>query len=186
MTQRLPSGSNNPYESPAVELARPHLHRLDGSSFEIRERYLRHELTIKWLGWVFIGGAVAALVYVTQVIARRDLSPSIDEAIYGVAAAVALALGSGLRRLDSRVRTPSIVFCAFGLLVVPLAGLIAAYFIWLLLCAKSNVVFSAEYREIMLQTPGVRHHIVNVLMPGISFALVGGAAIGLMLATGHF
>ena len=63
----------------------------------------------------------------------------------------------GLRNLRPWVRIPTIILSIIGLIGFPLGTLISAYILYLMFAAKSKMVFSPEYREIIAATPHLRY-----------------------------
>jgi hypothetical protein len=65
-------------------------------------------------------------------------------------------VGTGLRRLDSRVRLVAGVVSGIGLLSFPFGTLLNGYVLYLLFCEKGSRVLSSEYQQVVAQTPDVR------------------------------
>ena len=90
----------------------------------------------------------------------------------------------GLRRLQPWSRISSGIIAALGLLAFPVGTLINAYILYLLLCRKANVVFSAEYREIIIRTPHIKYKtsLLVKILAGIFLALLAVAVLGVIFA----
>lgn len=80
-------------------------------------------------------------------------------ACYVGPAILMLWLGLGLRRLNPVVRIPASILAGIGLIVFPIGTLISAYFLWLLLSPNGRTVFSADYRQVVAQTPHIKYRI---------------------------
>ncbi len=61
-----------------------------------------------------------------------------------------------LRALKPTARIPAGVLAAIGLLEFPVGTLINGYFLYLLFSKKGAMVFSEEYRQIVVDTPEIR------------------------------
>ena len=83
----------------------------------------------------------------------------------------------GLRNLKSWGRIPAALFAGIGLLAFPIGTLINGYILYLLLSAKGRMVFSAEYREIIQQTPEIKYRTSKILL-FFAFLLVGLIVFG--------
>ena len=166
--------SENPYASPHTDGLPILISCGEGQDAEsVRLQYLRHEVTVKSIGTLFLVAAVYSIVAITIDEGRSRL----DIALLAALAVVGLVLGLGLRRLDLRSRVPSAVLCGFGLLFVPVGTLANAYLIYLLLCDKGRVVFSAEYRAVIESTPQMRTRASRYSLAFVTiFALVTSTA----------
>lgn len=158
---------SNPYLAPATDPAP--IGDAGTDAERIRRSHIAHELSIRTVGALFLLGTAVSVLMIFGYLFGLVIAP-LDAILYGLTGIAGLVLGLGLRRLDPRVRVPSAVFCGFGLLLGPVSALINAYFIYLLLCAKGRMVFSAKYRQVMEQTPHVRYR-TSVLIWGVFFAL---------------
>ncbi len=172
----------NPYVAPVTDPTP--LPNLATEAERIRRAHIKHEISIRTIGVLFLLGAAISGLMIFGLLVGPAIAP-LDAVVYAVTGVAGLVLGLGLRRLDPRVRIPSAVFCGFGLLWVPLGTLINAYFIYLLLCAKGRVVFSESYKHVIEQTPHVRHRtslylwIVFFTLVAILVGVVASAVLGL-------
>lgn len=167
--------ASNPFAAPQADLDAVTAEVVSLSDAEaIRRELIGHEASVKsigtlyYLGAVLTGlGAVSMGGFLLLGLLAEGGADSVLEAqpfffggltcFYGVIAAVTFVLARGLRRLNPRVRVPTGILCALGLLAIPLGTLINAYFLYLLFSEKGRRVFSPEYREIIRQTPHIRY-----------------------------
>ena len=84
-------------------------------------------------------------------------------------------LANGLRNLRPWVRIPIIVLSVIGLIGFPLGTLISAYILYLMLAAKSKMIFSQEYQQIIAATPHLRYR--SSLLKTVLFLILIVAAL---------
>lgn len=137
---------------------------------EIRRELISHEANLRTLGALFvlggIGSAIGTLGLVIGGIAGV-LSGEADAPIgSGIAIGVGVLLaalsfvqfraGLGLRRLDGRARTASILLSVLMMLNIGLGTLLGIWGLYLLLSARGKRVLTEEYRRIREATPHIR------------------------------
>jgi len=155
--------TRNPFQVPEADLVSEESRTL-GSATAIREEHIKHEASVKAIGWFnFLMAAIfAGLAFVTF----RD-GGGIAAASIAVCFAVLVAVaGYGVRKLFPWGRWLNVAmygfmvvsaFAAlatgggFGGLLIPIFVLIA------LLGRKSKMVFSPEYKEIIAATPEIKY-----------------------------
>jgi hypothetical protein len=155
--------SENPYASPTADLTAPASNDPALTEAEaIRKKYISHEASLQSIGFIYWLGCFAMVIGTLGLIGaissqrggfRFEFAVGL---LYPVFAVVFGWLGRGFHKLDPRVRIPGGVFCGLGLLAFPLGTLINAYFLYLICSAKSTIVFSPAYKEIIRQTPHVK------------------------------
>lgn len=86
-------------------------------------------------------------------------------------------VGTWLRVLDRRARTPATILAAIGLLAFPLGTLINGYILYLLQSKKGTMVFSQEYKQVIEATPEIKYK-TSILI----WVLLGIVLLGLLAA----
>jgi len=155
----------------------------------IRQQYLSHEASVQSVGSLYILGCLLTLVggglmtYMYMVLSSSvQNNPVVEMGLLLVGLGVAQGfLGYGLSKLKRWARIPASLFAGLGLLAFPIGTLINGYILYLLLSAKGNVVFSAEYREIIGQTPEIKYRTSKILWFFL-FLLIGLIAFGVGIA----
>jgi len=163
----------------------------------IRNAHLSHEASVKSIGCLyFVGAFFGVLLGVFYLgaaalggIGGNEPLPSVF--LVGLGAfmlTLGLAqgyIGYGLRHLSPWARTGGIVLSAIGLLGFPIGTLVSAYFLYLLVSHKGEVVFSESYREVIRKTPHIQYKtsiivwiflglLVALIVIGIIAAVAGG------------
>ena len=179
----------------------------------IRKAYIRHEASVKSIGTLHYLGAIGGLLGTggllgALLVARNRLGPMesvfliIGGLMYAALGGLHLALGIGLRRLQTWARWTDVglialVLALYGILaMVGVAGIaggsdaasvvglfsgiffvyvIFGYILYLLLAAKAKTIFSAEYKTIIAQTPHIRYRTRRVLK--VALALLVGLIV---------
>ncbi len=140
-----------------------------GDAEHIRQEHIRHEASVKSIGFLYLIGAVFMIVIGLGNLAGASMpAPSSRRGLFLGSvllafAALQIAMGLGLRRLKPWTRTAAGVFSALGLLAIPLGTIINAYILYLLFSQKGKVVFSEAYQQVIAQTPQVRYRTSLVL-----------------------
>jgi hypothetical protein len=169
--------NENPYQAPSVEeVVAPAAPSSEAEA--IRSKHLKHEASLKAVGFLFYLGAAFSVVSVVAMVAvlgqvrTQSESPADSRQwmITTVGARVAIcvaqvAAGWGLRRLRSWGKFPAGVLVAISLFrmypIVTIFNVIGtlfgAYILYLLFCAKGRMVLSPAYAEIVAQTPHLRY-----------------------------
>ena len=137
----------------------------------LRASHLRHEASIKTIGaLLWFGGIVFLIVagvsfFVPDMVNSGTGESQALDVILGtlVIALLHFWLGSSLRRLDHSARYVTALLCVIGLLAIPIGTIINAYFLYLLFSAKGQMIFSDTYKEVILQTPNMKHRTSKIL-----------------------
>lgn len=147
----------------------------------LRKTHLSHEASVKAVGTLYLLGAILSVPSGIYVIAAAlSGQPPSKVAvmiplglIYLGFGLLAGYVGLGLRRLTNAGRRVGIVFGAIGLIAFPIGTLISVYVLYLFLSANGKRVFSDHYRQVIAQTPHIKHKtsIVWVLL-GLVLALL--------------
>ncbi|MCW1921030.1 hypothetical protein OKA05_00595 [Luteolibacter arcticus] len=152
--------SDNPYQTPAVsEVAAP----LPSDIREIRERHIKHEASLKAVGFLSILGGVMLLGAFAflglEVVAARSLgtSPATNLLFSVGLGTLQVISGIGLRRLQGWARIPAAIVAAVAMVSIPVGTLVGVYILYLLFTPKGSMVLSAEYRDIVILTPDIRY-----------------------------
>lgn len=177
----------NPYAAPTA----PYAAGPSGSLAEaerIRHELLKHEVGVQTIGSLYLlsailgGVAVLGLLVATLMggsAADQEFGPGpmlVTVVIGGLGIWLYIWLGTGLRRLDRKVRTVAIVLSAIGLLGFPLGTLISAYFLYLLASDKGSRVLSPEYQAVVAATPHIKYKSPWALGCLIAIAVLGAIA----------
>ncbi len=191
--------SPNPYAPTSlVAAAEPQLSDVEA----YRTHYLRHEASVKSIGTLYYFGAVLLgmsgfsllVVSLVQNVNPAQNGPSStfpDPSIFVGFGIAYMSLGVlqgfaafGLRRLRGWARNIAVVLSVIGLLGFPFITLISAYFLYLLVGKKGNVVFSDEYQNVIEQTPHIVYKtsfsawMVALLLIVLIAAAMVGAVMG--------
>ena len=186
MKGNRPGMSDNPYLAPTVtDVAAV------SSAEEIRTQHLKHEASIKSVGFLYVlGGAIGTLAFIA-VLAPAIIggmggatAPGAPElAIFAVLFVISLAqlfVGVGLRKLRSWAKIPGAIIAGISLLSIPIGTLIGAYIMYLLLSQKGGTVLSAAYQDIILQTPHIKYRTplwIWILLLVVVLIIVGVVAL---------
>jgi hypothetical protein len=146
----------NPYAPPAAPIE---FHSQASAEAEsVRKEHLRTERSIKVAGTLFVLGALV----MAAVALGRMTNTGGDSSLLAVALVVLLlgvfqgAVGIGLVRLQSWARIPGIFICCLGLLAFPIGTIINLVILVSLAGKKAGRVMSADYHEIIAQTPHLK------------------------------
>ncbi len=156
----------------------------------IRQQHLSHEASVQSVGSLYLLGSsivvIAGGVMIYLAISNYGAIPNqihsrstgILEPLFIMGLGVGQGfIAFGLRNLKSWGRIPAALFAGIGLLAFPIGTLINGYILYLLLSAKGRMVFSAEYREIIQQTPEIKYRTSKILL-FFAFLLVGLIVFG--------
>lgn len=181
----------NPYAAPESVITPIPVHRAGAE--QIRQEHLSHEASVKSIGTIYYLGAIilslAFLSYAAStslIISAGALGGSELALLFGTALLILgiiilqWKLAGGLRKLRPWVRIPIIVLSVIGLIGFPLGTLISAYILYLMLAAKSKMIFSPEYQQIIAETPHIRYKsgiLKTVLIVILVMAALGGLAM---------
>lgn len=182
----------NPYAAPSASpyagYAPPGMSQSEAE--RIRRELINHEASIKSVGSLYLLSAIfcgfGLLVVVGLVIASLSGANEGAETLgvtlglsllYVLLGAASYWIGKGLRQLDVKVRTPTVVLSAIGLLGFPFGTLINAYIIYLLVGEKGKRVFSPDYQEIIRATPHIQYK-----SPWLMGCLIGIVLIAVITA----
>jgi len=193
----------NPFAAPeatdAIAVSIPGDSAVLGDIEATRRRLLSHEASIRSAGTLYLLGFVGlALPAVFALFGCLATLPQLTRAPNGVEALIPALLmtlvlaafaalyyyiGMGLRRLDPKVRTVSMIMTGFGLLGFPIGTLISGYILYLLACEKGKEVLSVEYQGIVAATPHIKYRTSIVVWILVGLLVVGllGAFLGAVL-----
>ncbi|MFK7822155.1 MAG: hypothetical protein AB8G99_25895 [Planctomycetaceae bacterium] len=157
MPQDNPDAHFNPYAATDVPSESVPANA-DVSEYErLRRQYLNHEASVKSIGTLYLLGGLFGVLFciglVVWAAAGRGIGIS-EVLIGGVLLLISvgqITVALGLRNLAPWARIVAAVFAAIGLLGIPIGTLISIYFLYLLLSKKGEMVFSAHYKEVMVQ-----------------------------------
>ena len=184
---------HNPY-TPPESLVSPLPVNITGAE-QIRRDHLSHEASVKSVGTLYLLSAGLTLLLmlgygaaVLGALSRSSMGVSEIATIVGLGllllAIVFLQwkLATGLRQLRPWVRIPTIVLSIIGLLGFPIGTIISAYVLYLMCSAKSKMVFSPEYKQVIAETPHIRYRsniLMTVLVVVLLVILISGVAFSL-------
>jgi hypothetical protein len=171
----------NPYAPPKASITPAALDGDQEYAEQIRRELIKHETSIKSVGFLYLFGATFMVIFAISLIAISLLGtgePSVGlglgiVAFYGVLAALSIYLGIGLRKLSPKIRTGVTILSVIGLLGFPLGTLINAYILYLLHSDKGKRVMSAEYQGIIAQTPHIKYRTPVWLIVLLVLIIVG-------------
>ena len=193
----------NPFAAPeatdAIAVSIPGDSAVLGDIEATRRRLLSHEASIRSVGTLYLLGFVfLALLAVFSLLGCLATLPQLTRAPNGVEAliqalvmtlvlaafaALYYYIGTGLRRLDPRVRTVSMIMTGFGLLGFPIGTLISGYILYLLASEKGKEVLSVEYQGIVAATPHIKYRtstVVWILVGIVVVGLIGGILVAVL------
>jgi hypothetical protein len=159
--------SDNPYQAPAVQDVVAPAAPLTGAE-EIRTLHLKHEASIKGVGFLFFLSGVVVALSIAGLVTMSWRTSSMTGypmggrewilmvMLAGVGTAQLIS-GWGLRKLRPWAKIPAAVLAGLSLLSIPVGTLIGGYTLYLLFSAKGRMVLSPGYAEIVAQTPHLRY-----------------------------
>jgi len=157
----------------------------DNSAETIRKEHIKHEASIKSVGFLyFLGAAFMALAGLGQTLGTRGEGAIIGVIFFAFSAGLIVA-AVGIRSLKPWARIVSGVLSGIGLLGFPLGTLINAYILYLLFSKKGSLIFSEEYQGIIAATPHVKYRtsIVVWILVGLLLLLALVAVFGWLSST---
>ncbi|MGI9336482.1 MAG: hypothetical protein ACR2RL_25300 [Gammaproteobacteria bacterium] len=163
------------YAPPAAELV-----VADGEAETLRKEYIRHEANVRGVGALYYMTA-AMLGFAALVTLVTGFDPNLDHhqgfalglfALYAVVGAGFAAVGRGLRRLRGWVKIPVGILSGIGVLGFPIGTLINGYILYLMFSRKGTMVFSQPYREVVAQTPHIKHRTSIVVWAALAVIVV--------------
>jgi hypothetical protein len=153
--------TENPYQTPAV--ADVAATSLSSDIREMREKHIKHEASLKAVGFLCILGGVVLLGSFAFVSIETIAAGSLAESpAMGLLFAVGfgtlqLISGIGLRQLRGWSRIPAAMVAAVSMFAIPIGTIVGIYILYLLFIPKGSKVLSAEYRDIVALTPDIRY-----------------------------
>ncbi|MGE9295746.1 MAG: hypothetical protein ACQKBV_05605 [Puniceicoccales bacterium] len=153
-----------------------------GLEEEIRQDHIKHEASLKSIGFLYLlGGVLATVGGVAGVIGMAangdDSFMLIFMALYAVLGVLIILLARGIRKLKRWTRIPATILACLGLLNIPIGTLINGYILWLIWSRKGKMVFSEEYQDVIEKTPHIKYK-----TPLVVWILVGLVLFGLLAA----
>jgi hypothetical protein len=154
--------SDNPYEAPAARVDDP---GNDDADTAIRRPLLRHEASLRSVGWLYwLGALVLGFAGVVMLPQALSTGPQGDfgygfvivAVVYLVLAIASAITGWGFRTLAPWVRIPGGILSGIGLLGIPVGTLINGYILYLMFGAKGRRILSDDYAAIRARTPHLR------------------------------
>lgn len=153
---------SSPYAPPLTEVSDPQPANLSEVE-ELRRDHLRHEIQLKSVGALYYFSGTMLLLSAIVMWLSPEFSTGSGTSLvtffvfyFGLSTLV-LALGFGLRRLQSWVRIPTTVISAVGLIGFPIGTLINGWILYLLFCAKGRLVLSKPYQAVIAKTPHIKY-----------------------------
>lgn len=181
--------TENPYQTPAVtEVAAP---LVSGDLREIREKHIKHEASIKAVGFLCLLGGVLLLGSFAfagiETIAAGSLveSPGIRLLFEIAFGTLQLISGIGLRQLQGWSRIPAAIVAAVAMTNLLIGTVIGIYILYLLFSPKGSKILSAEYREIVALTPDIRYRTPRwfwILILAVILIFAGLIVFGIFMA----
>ncbi len=173
--------NENPYQTPAVQdYVVPVLNEAE----EIRTKHLKHEASIKAVGFLYFLGAVLvalSLVGVGFAAFYSGSGPGGPElGIFALLFVVCVAqffAGWGLRKLRPWSKVPAGIVAAVSLISIPIGTIFGLYFLYLIFSAKGRTILSPGYQDIVAQTPHLRYRTPIWIWILLLVALLGFIAL---------
>ncbi len=176
----------NPYAPPKASIA-PGGPATPEDAEQIRRELLKHEASIQGIGSLYLLGAFFAVLATLGMFAVAAFDPDVRLPIlgvgvfYGLMAWLSYYLGTGLRRLDPKVRIGTTILAVIGLLAIPLGTLINGYILYLIHSQKGKRVMTPEYQAIVAQTPHIKYR-TSLWLIVLVLLIVAVAIVGLVIA----
>ncbi len=155
----------------------------------IRRHYLSHEASVKSIGTLYLLGAII-MIPVGFFIMLAPLFSQQEElgirVVMGVMGLLYFSLGLlqaftavSLWKLRPWARIVAIILSVIGLIGFPIGTLISAYFLYLLLSEKGQMVFSPGYQQVVAQTPHIKYKtsIIVWIFLGLLICLIAFAVV---------
>lgn len=177
-----PAGSPaiNPYAPPSADVT-PAMGGIDDAE-SIRRQFLNHEASIRSIGFFFLLGfysMIPAFVVIPFMLFSSETMGFgfVMMAFAGVIGLLYYYLGTGLRRLDPKVRLGVTIFAIIGLLGFPFGTLISGYILYLLHGEKGQRVMTREYQQVVAATPHIKYRtplwVWLLLLAVLAFFVIG-------------
>lgn len=150
----------NPYDSPSGEI----IPDSDFSETSTRNTYIRHEKSIKTIGYVmFFAGFSLVGLGGKSLYSGQDFSANIYTILIGVGFSI---LSIGVCKLNKLAQIVTGVFSLLAVCTFPYTVLVFAYVLYAFFCDFGRKVFSKGYKDIIKATPKIESK------PSILFVLV--------------
>ena len=157
-----PAGSPaiNPYAPPSADVT-PAMGGIDDAE-SIRRQFLNHEASIRSIGFLYLLGFFGMVLLGISSLFMLFSSETMGAgllmlAVAGVIGLLNYYLGTGLRRLDPKVRLGATILAVIGLLGFPFGTLINGYILYLLHGEKGKRVLTREYQQVVAATPHIKY-----------------------------
>ena len=156
----------------------------DNDSERIRQEHIKHEASIKSVGFLYFLGAAFLILGGVLSLAGGAATSLVVGLLFLCIGGVQFWVGLGLRKLRSWARIPTAILSGIGLLGFPLGTLINGYILYLVLSAKGRMIFSPEYQAVIAATPHIKYRtsIVVWILLILLLVLIGFAFVGVMFS----
>ena len=147
--------SDNPYAAPqSIDVPVELLSDVEA----VRKEHLGTEASIKSIGLLYWLAAFFLAIATFGISMDRPSvnGPAYTAFLIGLAALYGIT-GFAIRRLKPWARWVAVVLSIPGLIGFPIGTIISIYFLYLLLCRKSAMVFSAPYQDVIAATPHIKY-----------------------------
>lgn len=186
LNEPLTGQPTNPYAPTSeVELS---LETCESEAHRIRRKHIKHEVSIKTMGLLYLLGAISFIPVGLLVLVQAISNPQRPDTAFVVGAGIVYTLlgclqawvGWGLYRFYQPQRVVGVVLSCLGLLAVPVGTIINVYFLWLLGSKKGRQIFAADYQKIIQETPEVRYR-TSVFVIVLAVIMISVMIVGLMM-----
>ncbi len=172
---------HNPYQTPEANVDKA-LTGANGDAERLRIAHIQHEAEIRSIGQAYYLVAVVCLFAAFSIYANKSfMTGSLGVVLIPLAlvgfAVLNIWIGAGLRGLKERIRLPTAIFAAIGLLAFPIGTVINGYLLYLLYSRKGEMVFSPEYKDVIQVTATVKSK-----TPLIVWLILAATVISIVIA----
>jgi len=154
---------------------------------EMRRNHIKHEASVRSVGILyFIGAVFLVIAGIVGVMTDKESTSATRIAVATLLIGLGLLqfwVGHGLRGLKAWARLPTGIFSGIGLLGFPLGTLINGYILYLVFSKKGAIVFSPEYKDVIVATPEIKYKtsVIIWILLGLLILLVGLALLAPLL-----
>lgn len=190
--------SFNPYSAPEELDTISELGEESSDAEIIRNKYLKHEASIKSVGAIYFLIAFILLLGSAALLFQAFNLPNEVEVeeekafaflffigmTYFAFSFFYIWIGSGLRSLKNWARITSGIFAIPGLIAFPIGTLICGLILYLMFSKKGAYICTDEYKQVIAATPHIRYRtsILVKIAAALLLVVLGLGLVGLLLS----